>query len=120
MNSINYKIFATLHGLNHKEDTMNMTRKIMALILALTLCLGTAIALTSCGNNDEETIEITDMSGTTVKIPKSPKKVAAVSPSTGDLMIAFGLGDLLDGTYYSTLNNPWAKEIYPESESFYG
>ena len=99
---------------------MNMTRKIMALILALTLCLGVAVALTACGNNDDGTIEITDMSGTTVKIPKSPKKVAAVSPSTGDLMIAFGLGDLLDGTYYSTLNNPWAKEIYPESESFYG
>ena len=99
---------------------MKTTRKFMALILALTLCLGMALSLASCGNNDEETIEITDMSGTTVKIPKSPKKVAAVSPSTGDLMIAFGLGDLLDGTYYSTLNNPWAKEIYPESESFYG
>ena len=99
---------------------MKAFRKVMALILALTICLGMALSLASCGNNDDETIEITDMSGTTVKIPKSPKKVAAVSPSTGDLMIAFGLGDLLDGTYYSTLNNPWAKEIYPESESFYG
>ena len=100
---------------------MKAFRKVMALILTLTICLGMALSLASCGgNNDDETIEITDMSGTTVKIPKSPKKVAAVSPSTGDLMIAFGLGDLLDGTYYSTLNNPWAMEIYPDAEAFYG
>lgn len=74
----------------------------------------------SCSKNKEDVIVIKDMAGVEVKIPKRPKKVAAVSPSTGDLMISFGLGEFVDGTYYSTLNNPWAKEIYPLSENFYG
>ena len=85
---------------------MKAFRKVMALILALTICLGMALSFASCGNNDDETIEITDMSGTTVKIPKSPKKVAAVSPSTGDLMIAFGL-DFMEayGVVVSSVSN---------------
>ena len=76
---------------------------------------------TSCENVDNtEKILVKDMSGTEVYIPKNPKKVAAVSPSTGDLMVAFGLGDVLDGTYYSVMNNPWVKEFYPNSENFFG
>ena len=94
------------------------TRALACLLVALMLV--PVFAFTSCTQKKDDTIEITDMAGVKVKIPRSPKKVAAVSPSTGDLMIAFGLGDLLDGTYYSTLNNPWAKEIYPASENFYG
>ena len=94
------------------------TRALACLLVALILV--PMFAFTSCTQKKDDTIEITDMAGVKVKIPRSPKKVAAVSPSTGDLMIAFGLGDLLDGTYYSTLNNPWAKEIYPASENFYG
>ena len=74
--------------------------------LLLVLMIVPVFAFTGCKQKESDTIEITDMAGVTVKIPKNPKKVAAVSPSTGDLMIAFGLGDLLDGTYYSTLNNP--------------
>lgn len=70
--------------------------------------------------NHEGEVLVTDMSGANVWVPKNPKTVAAVSPSTGDLMIAFGLGDKLDGTYYSVMDNPWAEEIYPESRDFYG
>ena len=79
------------------------TRALACLLVALILV--PMFAFTSCTQKKDDTIEITDMAGVKVKIPRSPKKVAAVSPSTGDLMIAFGLGDLLDGTYYSTLNN---------------
>ncbi len=92
---------------------------ISSLVLILMIVCSTTLFV-GCSNKSGETISIKDMSGVTVEIPRSPKKVAAVSPSTGDLMIAFGLGDLVDGTYYSTLNNPWAKEIYPDSENFYG
>lgn len=100
---------------------MKKFRKVIVFVFTLLLAIGTTFCFVSCNEaENDETIEITDMSGTTVKIPKSPKKVAAVSPSTGDLMIAFGLGDLLDGTYYSTLNNPWASEIYPNAKLLYG
>ena len=98
-----------------KKTVKRIVSLLLAAVMALSMCV-----LIGCSGEDNDTIEITDMAGVTVKIPASPKKVAAVSPSTGDLMIAFGLGDLLDGTYYSTLNNPWAKEIYPDSADFYG
>ena len=89
------------------------------IILLMVFLFG--ISFSSCANNSNKNkILVTDMSGTEVYIPKNPKKVAAVSPSTGDLMVAFGLGDILDGTYYSVTNNPWVEEIYPESKDFFG
>ena len=99
------------------KNVPKSVRMIFFSFLAIVLVL---FIFNADAKNGSETIKVTDMAGVTVEIPASPKKVAAVSPSTGDLMIAFGLGDLLDGTYYSTLNNPWAKEIYPDSEKFYG
>lgn len=89
-------------------------------VLLIFVSIITVTLSAGCAENNDDTIEITDMSGTVVEIPRSPKKIAAVSPSTGDLMIAFGLGELLDGTYFSTLDNPWATEIYPEAKNFYG
>ena len=92
-------------------------KKIISIIM---ICL-LGIGLSSCSNNSNgDKILVTDMSGAEVYVPKDPKKVAAVSPSTGDLMVAFGLGDILDGTYYSVINNPWVEEIYPASSDFYG
>ncbi len=92
-------------------------KKLFFLIMIIT-----TIMLVGCNIKEDHTNEvlITDMSGTKVWVPKNPKTVAAVSPSTGDLMIAFGLGDKLDGTYYSVMNNPWAEEIYPESKNLFG
>ena len=51
-------------------------KKIMALILALTLCLGVAVALTACGNNDDGTIEITDMGSGGEGINRKDSKVS--------------------------------------------
>lgn len=85
------------------------------IVMLLTIILGGCVP-----KNNDGMIKVIDMSGEEVYVPKNPKKVAAVSPSTGDLMVAFGLGDILDGTYYSVTNNPWVAEIYPESIDFYG
>ena len=89
--------------------------------LSFLMCLMSISLMASCDtNNHENEVLVTDMSGAEVWVPKNPKKVAAVSPSTGDLMIAFGLGDVLDGTYYSVMDNPWAEVIYPESKDLFG
>ena len=93
----------------------------MKKILSLLICLISISLMSSCDTNDHSNeILITDMSGAEVWVPKNPKKVAAVSPSTGDLMIAFGLGDVLDGTYYSVMDNPWAEVIYTKSKDLFG
>lgn len=93
-----------------------MKRSIYLFLIILVI-----VSLIGCSTNEnEDMIKVIDMSGEEVYVPKNPKKVAAVSPSTGDLMVAFGLGEILDGTYYSVTNNPWVKEIYPKSNDFFG
>ena len=43
---------------------MKAFRKVMALILALTICLGMALSLASCGDGkDDETVTVTDKIG---------------------------------------------------------
>ena len=51
--------------------------------------------ITSCSNNENksEQISVTDMLGETITITKNPKKVACISRTTYDLMVAYGLGD---------------------------
>ena len=73
--------------------------------------------ITGCSNNDNqnEQISVTDMLGETITITKNPKKVACISRTTYDLMVAYGLGDKIDGVYGPILENSWTSLIYPES-----
>ena len=87
----------------------------------LLVALVTVGVLTGCSNNDEkqEKISVTDMVGTTITINKNPKKVACISRTTYDLLVAYGLGDKIDGAYKGTLNNDWVPLIYPQSKDHY-
>ena len=78
-------------------------------------------AFTGCSNKDNqnEQISVTDMVGTTITINKNPKKVACISRTTYDLLVAYGVGDKIDGAYKGTLNNSWVPLIYPESANHY-
>ena len=89
-------------------------------VLLVFVSIITVTLLAGCADNNDDTIKITDMSGTVVEIPRSPKKIAAVSPSTGDLMIAFGLGELLDGTYFSTLDTHGRQRFIRKQKIFTG
>ena len=99
---------------------MKAFKKIMALILTLTFCLGMALPLTSCVNNSaEETVTVTDMLGETHEVKKNPTKVACASRATYDLLIAFGLGNCIDGVYYSLLENEWSDVFDENADSRY-
>lgn len=78
-------------------------------------------AITGCSNkeNQNDQISVTDMVGTTITIKKNPKKVACISRTTYDLLVAYGVGDKIDGAYKGTLKNSWVPLIYPESENHY-
>ena len=95
-----------------------MNKKI---IVPLVVALTSIGAFTGCSNKSEtqETISVTDMVGNTVTINKNPKKVACISRTTYDLLVAYGLGDKIDGAYKGTLNNEWVPLIYPESRNHY-
>ena len=87
----------------------------------LLVALASIGAITGCSNKGEtqETISVTDMLGTTIIINKNPKNVACISRTTYDLLVAYGLGDKIDGAYKGTLNNAWVPLIYPESQNHY-
>ena len=97
-------------------------KKFLALILTVIMTVSISGVLTACNekSNSPETVTVTDMEGTKVVIPKGVDKVACISPSATDLMIAFGLGDKIVGTYRSFTYNPWAAEIYPKAANLRG
>lgn len=94
--------------------------KPVKLLAPAILCLCTPI-ISSCGNGtkpESDTVTVTDMYGKEVTVKKNPKKVAC-SRSTYDLLVAFGLGDKIDGVDKKVLANPWTKVFYPESEKHF-
>ncbi len=95
-----------------------MFKKTLMPLLVAAASLG---AFTGCSNGKakEELISVTDMVGTTITIKKNPKKVACISRTTYDLLVAYGVGDKIDGAYKGTLNNDWVPLIYPESKNHY-
>ena len=50
---------------------------------------------------------------------KNPQKVAVIARSAVDMLVAFGLGDKLDGVYKTIFDNPWASYLYPNLDTFY-
>lgn len=100
----------------------------MKKIMLSVALLSTAVAaLAACGtnhesaseNNEPSTITVTDMLGDSITIEKNPKKVACVSRTTYDLLVAFGLGDKVDGAYTTIYDNPWTEVMYPQSKGEY-
>lgn len=85
-------------------------KKIIATLFCSLLFVTTCFAFVSCDftSQDGETVTVTDMLGETVTVKKNPKKVACASRTTYNLLIAFGLGDCINGVYYSLLENEWA------------
>lgn len=95
-----------------------MKTKIMPLIMAIG-ALGVFTGCSTEKQNQETRITITDMVGDSITIDKNPKKVACISRTTYDLLVAYGVGDKIDGAYEGTLNNAWVPLIYPQSSNHY-
>lgn len=95
-----------------------MIRKLAVLIILLF----SSLILISCINEkptNPETVEVIDFVGDKVTVPKNPKKVAVVARSAVDMLVAFGLGDKLDGVYKTIFDNPWASYLYPNLDKYY-
>lgn len=85
-------------------------KKIISMLLCASLCMAVSFTTAACTETKvaTETVTVTDMLGETITVKKNPKKVACASRTTYDLLIAFGLGDCIDGAYYALLDNEWA------------
>ena len=91
--------------------------KLIVLAILVVLCLS---IFSACNNTSEDSDQVTimDMDGVEVTIPKNPQKVACCR-SAYDLLIAFGLGDKIDGVDKKVLANPWTEVFYPGSKNHY-
>ncbi len=88
--------------------------------MVLSVFVVVVLLLSSCSTTEQvEKIEVVDMVGDTVEVPLNPSNVAVIARAAGDMMIGFGLGDKVDGMYYSILDNPWVQTLYPESENYH-
>ena len=96
---------------------MNL-KKIITLAFAPAILLGCLAGCSKNGYSGNESITIVDMEGNNVTVSKNVKKIACISQSATDLMIAFGLGDKIVGTYRSFTYNSWTTEIYHNSENY--
>ncbi|PAT01191.1 hypothetical protein CI105_08070 [Candidatus Izimaplasma bacterium ZiA1] len=92
----------------------------MKKLFLLVILLIASVTLISCEqSNESTTVTVVDMVGDSVEVPLNPKKVAVIARAAADMMIGFGLGDSVDGMYYSVLNNPWVEVIYADVDDFY-
>lgn len=99
---------------------MGMKNKIFAIVITILLCSGVVILNATDRSEESGNITIIDMEGTSVSIPENVERVACISSSATDLMIAFGLGEKIVGTYRSFTYNPWTSEICPAAANFKG
>ena len=90
-----------------------MKKRIIAMVLLILLCCG-------CSNKTITSSDryVIDMEGTKVKIPNKIERVACISQSATDLMIAFGLGEKVYGTYRSFMYNTWVPILYPYAKNY--
>ena len=94
-------------------------KRIKLFNLALIGALAASILASCTKNKINDPITLTDMLGDKITIEKNPDKVACVSRTTYDLLVAFGLGDKVDGAYKGIYDNSWTEVFYPESKNEY-
>ena len=93
-------------------------KKLLVCILLIISVFSICTIAGCAGDTNDGTITVIDMEGTEVTVKKNISKVACISQSATDLMIAFGLGDKIVGTYRSFTYNPWTVELYPQAANF--
>ena len=93
-------------------------KKIIITILVFMVLVGSLVGCNKSNNVEDDKVTVVDMDGESITIKKNPQKVACCR-SAYDLLIAYGLGDKVDGVDKKMLANPWTAVFYPESKNHY-
>lgn len=100
-----------------REMKKTMTIAIVVILIITSVSAAMIAAGDRSGPEDEGTVTLNDMLGVEVTVKKNPT-VACTSRTTYDLLIAFGLGEYVDGAYFA-LYNSWTGTLNPDSEDDY-
>lgn len=93
-------------------------KKVFLTILVLVCSMVGLVGCSNKTNKESDKVTIVDMDGESITIKKNPTKVACCR-SAYDLLIAYGLGDKIDGVDKKVLANPWTAVFYPDSSKHY-
>ena len=93
-------------------------KKVFLTILVLVCSMVVLVGCSNKTNKESDKVTIVDMDGESITIKKNPTKVACCR-SAYDLLIAYGLGDKIDGVDKKVLANPWTAVFYPDSSKHY-
>ena len=96
---------------------MKTASLLVTVAVVVMLCTGCIIYAANKSDSSKD-ITVTDMEDNEVTIPKDVDHVACISQSATDLMIAFGLGEKITGTYRSFTYNTWTTVIYPQAKDY--
>jgi iron complex transport system substrate-binding protein len=93
----------------------------MKKIYVLVMLVFMVIVLIGCEEvqREDEMITIIDMVGDEVTLKKNPQNVAVIARAAADMMVGFGLGDVIDGMFQTVLDNSWTQVIYPNVANFH-
>ena len=97
---------------------MKRLKKVFAYASISVILAGCLVGCTSSNQPLDENVTIVDMEGKEVTVSRKANKIACISQSATDLMIAFGLGEKIAGTYRSFTYNKWAAELYPNAANY--
>jgi len=98
---------------------MSKIAALISVIIVVSVSAGGAYFLWQGANPSDSDITVTDMLGEKEQVKKNPEHVACVSRTTYDLLVAFGLGDRIDGAYKPILDNEWTDILYPGSSNHF-
>ncbi|MCL1945478.1 MAG: ABC transporter substrate-binding protein [Firmicutes bacterium] len=103
------------------ETNNQFIKKSVVSVIAICLLFVVSFGLIACNidNQKMQTVTLTDMVGDVVSVPKSPKKVGALSRSAVDMLVAFGLSDTITGVFDTIFDNEWASIIHPSMSKWY-
>ncbi len=95
-------------------------KSILKKFIFAVMALCSVVVVVGCKTTGDVTdmVTIIDMDGEETTIKKNPTKVSCCR-SAYDLLIAFGLGDKIDGVDKKVLKNPWTEIFYPDSNKHF-
>ena len=95
-----------------------MKRIFAVCAVAILIAASASVLIIENSNDGPDTITVKDMLGESVEVKKNPK-VACVSRTSYDPLVAFGLQDYIDGAYETILENDWVYEMEPTASDLY-
>ena len=95
-----------------------MKKLLVVCAISILIVASVSLMIIQDPGEEQDTIVVKDMLGESVEVKKNPR-VACVSRTSYDPLVAFGLQAYIDGAYETVLENEWVYEMEPTASNLY-